>query len=197
MIAPANVSPLVAFGILMLSGALAVLAADGRLALLALAGLYVGAGLLMSLMAAPSLAWLHVVIGGLACVILYLGWRAGARSAAESLVALPFRAGAFVLVVFLAGILSAQRPLPFADGLTTLASLVLAGLFIAQAALFREPIRAGMGVLSLLNGVALYLLDVQSGVALTAWALAATLLVALAAAYVQYGRRAPGAEEDA
>jgi len=197
MTAPASVSPLAAFGILMLGGALAVLAADARLAVLALAGQYVGVGLLMSLTAAPSLAWLHIVIGGLACVILYLGWRAGGHGAAESLVGLPFRAAAFVLLVFVAGILSAQRPLPFADGLTTIACLALAGLFIAQAALFREPIRAGMGVLSLLNGIALYLLHVQAGVALTAWASAATLLAALAAAYAQYGRRAPVAEEDA
>jgi len=185
--APSSVHPVLALAVLMGSGTLAVLAADARLALAALAGQYIGTGLLLASGGAQQLAWLHVVVGGLACVVLYLGLRGQpkANPKAEPLVPLPFRIAALMLMVLAAGVLHAQWSLPHADSLTALACFGLAGLFVAQVGLHRAPIRAGMGAMTLLTAVSLYLYAAGGGLFLTAWALAAHLMMGLAAGHLQ------------
>ena len=194
---PLSVNPWVAFGILAGSGALAVLAADARLALAAIAGQYIGAGLLLAYMGAQPLAWLHMVVGGLACLILYLGLRGQpkTRPREEPPVPLPFRIMALMLTLLAGGLLHARWPLPYAGGLTSLACFGLAGLFVAQAGLYREPIRAGLGALTLLTAVSLYLYGAGGGLLLTAWALASHLMVSLAVGHLQSTWSAAAEEE--
>ena len=193
---PSSVNPWVALGLIAGSGALAVLAADARLALAAMAGLYVGTGLLLAIFGAGSLAWLHIVVGGLACLILYLGLRGQPKPRKDHpLVPLPFRVMALLLSLLAAGVLH-TRVLPYTVGLTSLTCFGLAGLFVAQAGLYRAPIRAATGVLTLMNAVGLFVYSAGGGIFLTAWVLAAQLVVALAAGHLQSTWSA-GSEEEA
>lgn len=182
---PTSVNPWIALGLMAASGVMAVLAADARVAVAAMAGLYAGIGLLLSFFGVGSPAWLHIVVGGLACLILYLGLRGQPKPRKDQpLVSLPFRIMALLLSLVAAGVLH-TRVLPYTGGLTSLICFALAGLFVAQVGLHRAPIRAAMGVLTLMNAVSLFVYNAAGGVFLTAWALAAHLMVALAAGHLQ------------
>lgn len=187
MEAPSIIHPLLAFGLLIGGGALSVLAGDARLALAAMAGQYIGAGLLLAAGGAQQLAWLLVVVGGLACLILTLGLRGQpkAQRGDDAILPLPFRIMGLTLTLLAAGVLHARWPLPYANDPTALACFGLAGLFVAQAGLHRAPIRAGMAALTLLMAASLYLYASGGGLLLSAWVLAAHLLVSLVAGHLQ------------
>ena len=179
------------------SGVLAVLAGDARLALIAMAGQYIGAGLLLASAGAGEIAWLHVAVGSLACLILALGLRGQPKSYRETdaLLPLPFRIAALGLTLVAAAVLYQQWTLPYTDALTTLACFGLVGLLVAQAGLHRAPIRAGMAVMTLLTATSLYLYAAGGGLALTAGTLAAHLMAGLAAGHLQSTWNAAAEEE--
>ncbi len=185
MAALIDVGPVAAFGLLVISGVLVTLTADWRLALAAAAGQYIAVGMLLRTLASASLAWLYILVGGLACVILYLGRRAQAQTRAQTLTGGAFRAAALLLALFIAGVGSIMWPLPFTDAFVSLACFLLAVLFLAQVTLFQEPMRIGLGVLSLLSAMALYEQSVVGSLLFTAWVAAGHLLVSLAAGYLQ------------
>lgn len=185
MAAPIDMGLIAAFGLLVISGVLVTLTVDWRLALVAAAGQYVALGMLLRTVAPDILAYLYILVGGLACLILYLGRRAQGRGGAEAHIGTAFRAVALLLALLLAGIASILWPLPFATEFISLACFTLAALFVAQVTLFQEPMRAGLGVLFLLSGLVLYEQSAEGSLLLVAWAAVGHLLVSLAAGHLQ------------
>ncbi|MDH7490285.1 MAG: hypothetical protein QHH80_12370 [Anaerolineae bacterium] len=184
-------NPLVGFGILVGGVALAALAADARLALVALVAQYVGGAMVMAGLA-PAVAWLHLAVGGLAALILYLGIRARPADGTERALTLrlPFRLAALVLTLTAAGVLAVRWPLPYASDLTSLACYALAAGFIAQMGLFREPARAGMATLTLLIAASVFAQAAGGSLFLIGLLLAAHLLTGLAAGHLHSIRTA-------
>lgn len=177
--------PLLGFGILAGGIALAALATDARLALLGLLAQYVGGAMVMS-GSSQAIAGLHLAVGGLAAVILYLGIRVRPADSAERaiILRLPFRVVALLLTVAAGGVLAAQWPLPYASGLASLACYGLAAGTVAQMGLFREAARVGMAALTLLVAASLYAQSAGGSLFLVGLVLAAHLLTSLAAAHL-------------
>lgn len=177
--------PLLGFGILAGGIALAALATDARLALLGLLAQYAGSAIVMAA-SSQGIAGLHLAVGGLAAVILYLGIRARPANSAEraTILRLPFRIVALLLTVAAGGVLAAQWPLPYASGLASLACYGLAAGSVAQMGLFREPARVGMAALALLVAASLYAQSAGGSLLLAGIGLAAHLLTSLAAAHL-------------
>ena len=196
MAIPIEVSPVAAFGLLLIGSGAVTLTADWRLALAATAGQYVAVALLLGTLASAPLAWLYVLVGGLACLILYLGRRAQETARSEAHVGAPFRAAALLLALLIAGVASTVWTLPFASEFISLACYTLAAVFVAQVALFREPMRVGVGLLSLLSGVALYAQSAEGSLLFTTWVAAAHLLASLATGYLQALWGQPDAAEE-
>ncbi len=177
--------PLLGFGILAGGIALAALAADARLALVALLAQYAGSAIAMAA-SSQAIAWLHLAVGGLAAVILYLG--IGARPADRperaAILRLPFRVIALLLTLAAGGVLAMQWPLPYASGLASLACYGLAAGSVAQMGLFCEPARVGMAALTLLIAASLYAQSASGSLLLAGLVLVAHLLTSLAAAHL-------------
>ncbi len=184
-------NPLLGFGILIGGIALAALAADARLALVALVAQYVGAAFMMAA-ANTAIAWLHLAVGGLATLILYLGIRARPADGTEraAILRLPFRIVALVLSLTPAGVLAVRWPLPYASDLASLACYALAAGFTAQMGLFREPARTGMAALTLLLAASVFAQAAGGSLFLMGLLLAAHLLTGLAAGHLHSTRTA-------
>lgn len=178
--------PLLGFGLLIGGIALAALAADARLALVALIAQYAGAAFVMAGASAQVVAWLHLVVGGLAAVILYLGVRTvpTERPGRDAALHLPFRAVALLLTLAAGVLLAARWPLPYANNLTSLACYALTAGFTAQVGLFREPARVGMATLTLLIATSLYAQAAGGSLLLVGLVLAAHLLTGLGAGHL-------------
>lgn len=174
-------NPLLGFGVLAGGIALAALAADARLALVALLAQYVGSAMMMAA-SSQAIAWLHLAVGGLAAVILYLGIRA--RPAERAMMRLPFRAVALLLTLAASVLVAVQWPLPYANELASLACYALAAGFVAQMGLFREPARVGMAALTLLIAASLYVQSAGGSLLIAGLVLVAHLLTSLAAAHL-------------
>ncbi len=196
MAAPIDIGPLAAFGLLVISGVLVTLTADWRLALAAAAGQYVAVAMLLRTVASDTLAWVYIVVGGLACLILFLGRRAQRPGRTEPNIGMAFRVAVLLLALLIAGLASTLWPLPFATEFISLACFTLAALFAAQVILYQEPMRVGLGLLFLLSGVALYEQSAEGSLLLAAWAAVGHLLVSLAAGYLQTFWRRPEALEE-
>ncbi len=188
-------NPLLGFGIMTAGIAVAALAADDRLALVALIAQYVGSAFVMAATSAQTIAWLHLLVGGLAAVVLYLGVRTRPADDSDRAAAprLPFRAVSLLLTWAAGGVLAVQWPLPYVDGLTSLACYALAAGFAAQMGLFREPARVGMATLTLLTVASIYAQAAGGTLFLIAMILSGHLLTGLAASHAH---SAPCAAEE-
>lgn len=203
MPSPGSITPVTAFAILLASGILVAVLDDWRLALIGAVGQYVAVAALLSATLPQTTAWAYVVVGALAALILLLGKRAQRERTDRPGWTMPvgtaaFRFVALMLVLLVAVIAAVRWPLPSVNQATTLACYVLAALFVAQAVVFEQPMRVGMGVLSLLHAVNLYQQQARVDLSLVLWAAAAHLCVALAAGLLQFlWRRPDGLEGEA
>ena len=183
-------------GGLIITGAILVIVADWRLALLALAAQYILVASLMTTLVPSPIAIMRVLAGALAAAILYItarrtvpdtrGMSPEERAAVSPLflIGWPFRAVALVMVGVSAIALTGATNLLGVPALFWLVSLWLMGSGLLIVALTRDVIRFGLGLLTFDAGFGALYLAIDSGLAVFGALIAADLLIALAVAHL-------------
>ena len=180
---------------LIVTASLIVIIRDWRFSLAALSAQYVLAGLLLTRLIQPQVAVIKVLIGSLVCVVLYLT----ARLVSESSEALSLERGEAAKVLlpdfafrFLATLfvglaiysLSTRYPLPELPLDVNFACYWLVSLGLLVLILREEPLKAGMGLLTLITGFELLFSVLERSLSVVGFLGIANLLIALAIAYL-------------
>jgi uncharacterized MnhB-related membrane protein len=183
---------------LVITASLIVVIRDWRLSLAALLVQYVLAGLLLTRLIHPQVALTKVLIGDLVCVVLYLTARlvSEGEEASEDSPRLPsikgetslpdfaFRLLAALFVGLAAYSLSARYPLPEVPADIGFACYWLASQGLLVLMLADEPLRAGMGLLTLITGFELFYSMLERSLSVVGFLGIANFLIALAIAYL-------------
>ena len=184
---------------LVITASLIVVIRDWRFSLAALLGQYVLVGLLLTRLIQPQVALTKVLIGDLVCVVLYLTARlVSASSEAPPLeredaggVSLPdftFRLLAALFVGVAVYSLSKRYPLPEAPSDIGFACYWLASMGLLVLVLTEEPLKAGMGLLTLITGFELFFSVLERSLSVVGFLGIANFLIALAIAYLAASR---------
>lgn len=188
---------------------------DWRLSLLALLGQYLIAGLLFADVLLPYLAFVKVLVGMFVCLILYLTARqANWGTLPEDITKdeaiqlrkermirfgpyllpteLPFRLFSGLMIILATWSLSQQPSyhLPAVPDHFNLAVFALIGLGLTTAGLTTEPLRAGLGLLTLFTGFELFYSALEQSTDVLLSLAIANLTVALVVAYLTQVRHA-------
>jgi len=176
---------------LVITAGLIVVIRDWRFSLAALSLQYVLVGLLLTRLIQPQVAVIKVLIGALVCVILYLtarlvdSGREGESPGRElSLANLAFRLLAAILVGLAAYGLSRRYPLPEVPSDIGLACYWLASQGLLALMLTEEPLKAGLGLLTLVTGFELLYSVLERSLSVAGFLGIANFLIALAIAYL-------------
>ena len=180
---------------LIVTASLIVIISDWRFSLAALSVQYVLVGLLLTRLIQPQVAVIKVLIGALVCVVLYLTARLVdvrgegpplEREDAEG-VSLPdfaFRLLAALFVGVAVYSLSRRYPLPEVPSDIGLACYWLVSLGLLVLMLTEEPLKAGMGLLTLVTGFELFYSALEHSLSVVGFLGIANFLIALAIAYL-------------
>lgn len=188
------------------TASLIVVVRDWRLSLAALATQYVLVGLLLTRFIQPQVAVIKVLIGALVCVILYLtarlvsrdetGSASGQEDADDSRSLLhairketsaadfAFRLLAALSMGLAVYGLSRRYPLPELPLDIGFACYWLASLGVLALILTEEPLKAGMGLLTLIAGFELFYSALERSLSVVGFLGIANFLLALAIAYL-------------
>jgi uncharacterized MnhB-related membrane protein len=190
---------------LVITAGLIVVIRDWRLSLAALLGQYVLAGLLLTRLIQPQVALTKVLIGALVCVVLYLTARFVSVGEEEPtskqeetqdgstipaivegslLTDFAFRLLAALFVGLAVYGLSKRYPLPEVPADIGLACYWLASLGLLALMLTEEPLKAGMGLLTLITGFELFYSALERSLSVAGFLGIANFLIALAIAYL-------------
>jgi len=184
---------------LLITASLIVVIRDWRFSLAALLGQYVLVGLLLTRLIQPQVAVIKVLIGALVCVVLYLTARlvsessesppseredAGGGSLADS----AFRLLAALFVGLAVYSLSKRYPLPEVPSDIGLACYWLASQGLLVLMLTEEPLKAGMGLLTLITGFGLFYSVLERSLSVVGFLGIADFLIALVIAYLAGSR---------
>jgi len=175
---------------LVITASLIVVLRDWRFALAALSVQYVLVGLLLTRLIQPRVAVTKVLIGALVCVVLYLTARLvsdkgeGSSRGGASLADFAFRLLAALLVGLAVYSLSKRYPLPEVPSDIGLACYWLASLGLLVLMLTEEPLKAGMGLLTLVTGFELFYSALERSLSVAGFLGIANFLIALAIAYL-------------
>lgn len=180
---------------LVITASLIVVIRDWRFSLAALSVQYVLVGLLLARLIQPQVAVIKVLIGALVCVVLYLTARLVDVSrdngsplpptvGEASLADFTFRLLAALFVGLIAYSLSKRYPLPEMPPDIGLACYWLASLGLLTLMLTEEPLKAGMGLLTLMAGFELFYSVLERSLSVAGFLGIANFLVALAIAYL-------------
>jgi hypothetical protein len=168
-----------------------ILLNDRRLALLVLAGQYGCLGVLAGLSLPLPVAATKLLAGWVAVAILALtaastGWKGPAQEGGALPSGLVFRLAAVLLVATVAAGLakSGLFSLPNVAEPEALAATLLIGLGLLQTGLSEEPLRFGLGLLTMLGGYEAAYSVVEPSLAVAAMLAAVHVGVALAVAYL-------------
>jgi len=195
---------------LIVTASLIVIISDWRFSLAALLGQYVLVGLLLTRLIQPQVAVIKVLIGALVCVVLYLTARLVSESSEAppseredtedgrlplhairgktSLPNLAFRLLAALFVGLAVYSLSKRYPLPEVPPDIGLACYWLASLGLLALMLTEEPLKAGMGLLTLVTGFELFFSVLERSLSVVGFLGIANFLIALAIAYLAASR---------
>ena len=180
---------------LVITAGLIVVVRDWRFSLAALSLQYVLVGLLLTRLIQPQVAVIKVLIGALVCVILYLtarlvdSGREGESPGRElSLANLAFRLLTAILVGLAAYGLSRRYPLPEVPSDIGLACYWLASQGLLALMLTEEPLKAGLGLLTLVTGFELLYSVLERSLSVAGFLGIANFLIALAIAYLAASR---------
>ncbi len=200
---------------LVVTASLIVIISDWRFSLAALSVQYVLVGLLLTRLIQPQVAVIKVLIGALVCIVLYLTARqvsesseappserddaedgrsrrpASPTSKTEGETSLPdlaFRLLAALFVGLAVYSLSERYPLPEVPSDIGLACYWLASLGLLVLMLTEEPLKAGMGLLTLVTGFELFYSALERSLSVVGFLGIANFLIALAIAYLAASR---------
>jgi len=195
---------------LVITASLIVVIRDWRFSLAALSVQYVLVGLLLTRLIQPQVAVIKVLIGALVCVVLYLtarlvdvGERGSAleQEAAEdsrsplrairggaSLADFAFRLLAALFVGLAVYSLSKRYPLPELPSNIGFACYWLASLGLLVLMLTEEPLKAGMGLLTLITGFELFYSVLERSLSVAGFLGIANFLIALVITYLAASR---------
>ncbi len=180
---------------LVVTASLIVIISDWRFSLGALSVQYVLVGLLLTRLIQPQVAVIKVLIGALVCVVLYLTARLVSESSETppseredaggvSLPDFTFRLLAALFVGLAIYSLSMRYPLPEVPSDIGLACYWLASLGLLVLMLTEEPLKAGMGLLTLVTGFELFYSALERSLSVVGFLGIANFLIALAIAYL-------------
>lgn len=195
---------------LIITASLIVLIRDWRLSLAALAIQYVLVGLLLTRLIQPQVAVIKVLVGALVCIVLYLTARLADVSEEEQtaeqeatedgrsplpaarrgawLTDFSFRLLATLFVGLVVYSLSKRYPLPEGPSDIGFACYWLASLGLLVLILTDEPLKAGMGLLTLITGFELFYSVLERSLSVAGFLGIANFLIALAIAYLAASR---------
>jgi uncharacterized membrane protein len=200
---------------LVVTASLIVIISDWRFSLAALSVQYVLVGLLLTRLIQPQVAVIKVLIGALVCIVLYLTARQVSESSeappseredAEdgrsrrpasptsktreetSVPDIAFRLLAALFVGLAVYSLSKRYPLPEVPSDIGLACYWLASLGLLVLMLTEEPLKAGMGLLTLVTGFELFYSALERSLSVVGFLGIANFLIALAIAYLAASR---------
>ena len=196
---------------LLLTGSVIVVLTDWRLNLWALMAQFVLVGVLVARVMPLRVALIKVIVGGMACVILYLTARRAhwEQETAASIEPGPplaerevfsmdvwFR----ILIVVLAAVVSYALGTrhPFLDqqpGISQ-ACYWLVGIGLLTVVLTTEPFKVGLGLLTFQAGFGILLASFEQSLSVAALAGAIVLLIALAVSYIILAQRGFSVEDD-
>jgi len=202
---------------LIVTAGLIVIARDWRLSLSALSAQYVLAGLLLTRFIQPQVALIKVLIGALVCIILYLTARLAGESGEEPrseqeaaedapsistasrrdvwLIELAFRLLATLFVGLAVYGLASRYPLPKLPSDIGFACYWLGSMGLLVLMLTEEPLKAGMGLLTLVAGFELFYSPLERSLSVAGFLGIANFLIALAIAYLAASRVEPSPQE--
>jgi uncharacterized MnhB-related membrane protein len=191
---------------LVITASLIVVIRDWRFTLAALSVQYVLVGLLLTRLIQPQVALTKVLIGALVCIVLYLTARLGGVSEEKptseqeatensglpiraigggpSLTDFTFRFLAALFVGLAVYTLSTRYPLPKVPSDIGFACYWLASLGLLVLMLPKEPLKAGMGLLTLITGFELFYSALERSLSVVGFLGVASFLIALAIAYI-------------
>ena len=187
-----------ALGVL-ITGVVIVVLVDWRWSLLALTVQYVLIGWLLIGVLEPQVAMLKILAGMIICLVLYLTARQTDRTRKARQETFLTVAGRFevpvklafrLLIALLAAITllnvvnRGAINLPELVPHTTLAAVSLITMGLLTLGLTDEPLKAGMGLLTLLSGFELYYHSLEQAVTVVGFVIGIDFMVALIASYL-------------
>jgi uncharacterized MnhB-related membrane protein len=203
---------------LVITASLIVVVRDWRFSLAALAVQYVLVGLLLTRLIQPQVALTKVLIGALVCIVLYLTGRLASTGEEEqtseqeaagdgrsplraigggsSLADFTFRFLAALFVGLAVYSLSKRYPLPEVPSDIGFACYWLASLGLLVLMLTDEPVKAGMGLLTLITGFELFYSALERSLSVVGFLGIANFLIALAIAYIAAASRTEATAEE-
>lgn len=185
---------------LAVAACLLVTTRDWRLSILALTAHYVLAGIFLTRVIRPDIAMVKTLVGAMVCVTLYIT----ARRVSEAAQALtvegekttvksallhldsgwPFRLLVAVMGLAVAGTAATRLALPFAPHEVILACLILFAQGLLALSLADEPLKGGLGILTVIIGFDLFYSSVEQSLTVVGLLGLVNFSIALAIAYL-------------
>jgi hypothetical protein len=186
-----------------------IIAADWRGSVLALAAQYLLAGLLLTRVIRPEIALIKTLIGAMICVVLYItarrvGWvysflEVGERPS-RFLLALtsgaPFRIMAALMALSLAYTAALRAPLSNVPTEVTFGVFTLGMMGVFNIALADEPLKGGMGLLTVITGFELYYSSIEQSLTVVGFLGVVNFMIALAMSYLTTAQATPLPDEE-
>jgi hypothetical protein len=186
-----------------------IIVADWRGSVLALIAQYLLAGLLLTRVIRPEIALIKALIGAMICLVLYVtarrvGWEylpvAADEHPGRFLLALtggtPFRIMAALMALSLAYTAALRAPLSNVPVEVTFGVFTLGMMGVFNIALADEPLKGGMGLLTVITGFELYYSSIEQSLTVVGLLGVVNFMIALAVSYLTTAQAAPLPEEE-
>jgi len=186
-----------------------IIAADWRGSVLALTAQYLLAGLLLTRVIRPEIALIKTLIGAMICLVLYVtarrvGWEylplAAEERPSRFLLALtsgaPFRIMAALMALSLAYTAALRAPLSNVPIEVTFGVFTLGMMGVFNIALADEPLKGGMGLLTVITGFELYYSSIEQSLTVVGLLGVVNFMIALAMSYLTTAQATPLPDEE-
>jgi hypothetical protein len=196
---------------LAITAGLLIAVPDWRASVLALVAQYILAGLLLTRVIRPEIALIKTLTGAMICVTLYVtarrvGWGRLPLEEGEEppswwllslMMGVPFRILAALMALALAYTAALRMPLANVPLEVTLGSFTLCMLGVFGIALAREPLKGGIGLLTVITGFEMFYSSVEQSLAVVGFLGLVNFMIALAIAYLTTSQAVPDEESSA
>ena len=186
-----------------------IIVADWRGSVLALTAQYLLAGLLLTRVIRPEIALIKTLIGAMICLVLYVtarrvGWEylplAAEERPSRFLLALtsgaPFRIMAALMALSLAYTAALRAPLSNVPIEVTFGVFTLGMMGVFNIALADEPLKGGMGLLTVITGFELYYSSIEQSLTVVGLLGVVNFMIALAMSYLTTAQATPLSDEE-